>query len=350
MTPIISIIVPVYNVENYIGQCLDSLLGQTYQNIEIICVNDESPDDSLRLIEEYARRDARVVVVNKKNGGVSSARNAGLDKMTGQYYMFVDSDDWLDANCCETMFQAALKHDADIVMCSYVKEFGTKTVANHIFEKDFVLHGIDVQNKIRRRLFGPIGEELCQPQDCDILVTPCMQLFKSDKFAHIRFEDIRKTGTFEDGLYQIDLYKVCNSFAYIDNPFYHYRKTNEASICTAYKKDLYQKWEYLYGRIEERIMEERLGELYEGALRNRVAIGVLPLGLNEVASDDSVKAKARVLKTIISLPRYEESVQSLDISKMGLPWRLFFYLCKHKNCGLLVRYLSVINYIRYHHF
>lgn len=348
MSTKISIIVPVYNVEKYIGQCLESLLNQTYQNIEVICVNDESPDDSISVINDYAKKDSRIVVVDQKNGGVSSARNAGLNKMTGQYYMFVDSDDWLDAICCETMYQTALKYDADVVMCSYVKEFGSNAVTNHIFEKNFVLHGTDVQNKIRRRLFGPIGKELCRPQDCDILVTPCMQLFKSEKFASVRFEDIRNTGTFEDGLYQIELYKECNGFAYIDNPFYHYRKTNEASICTAYKKDLYQKWEYLYGQIDERIKEESLTPIYEEALRNRVALGVLPLGLNEVISDDCVKSKSKILKAILSLPRYEEAVRSLNISQMGLPWKVFFYLCKHKHTTLLTLMLSVIQYLRNH--
>ena len=240
--------------------------------------------------------------------------------------MFVDSDDWLDLNCCETMIQTASKYDSDVVMCSYVKEFGSNAVTNHIFEEDFVLHGTEVQNTIRRRLFGPIGKELCRPQDCDILVTPCMQLFKSEKFASVRFEDIKKTGTFEDGLYQIDLYKGCNCFAYIDKPFYHYRKTNEASICTAYKKDLYQKWEYLYGRIDERIKKENLSPIYEEALSNRVALGVLPLGLNEAVSDDSVMSKSKVLHTILSLPRYEDALRNLDSSLMGIPWKVFFYL------------------------
>ena len=311
-------------------------------------MNDGSSDNSLSVIEEYVKRDSRVIVIDKENEGVSSARNAGLDKMTGQYFMFVDSDDWLDLNCCETMIKVAIENDADVVMCSYIKDFNDNSIVNHIFENDFVLYGEDIQDIIRRRLFGPIGEEMRRPQDCDIMVTPCMQLFNSCIHAQERFEDIRKTGTFEDGLYQIDLYKNVKGFTYIDKPFYHYRKTNLGSICTVYKKDLYLKWEYLYNRIEKRINDEKLGPIYKKALRNRVALGLLPLGLNEVVSDDSIKGKSKVLQAILSIPRYEEAVQSLDTSMMAFPWRIFYTLCKHKYTTSLSLLLSVIQYLRNH--
>lgn len=91
----ITVIIPVYNVENYLERCLKSILYNTYTNLEIICVNDGSTDNSKKILESYSKRDKRVVVINKKNAGVSSARNAGIKIATGEYIAFVDSDDWI---------------------------------------------------------------------------------------------------------------------------------------------------------------------------------------------------------------------------------------------------------------
>lgn len=91
----ITVIIPVYNVENYLERCLKSILYNTYTNLEIICVNDGSTDNSKKILEDYSKRDKRVVVINKKNAGVSSARNAGIKIATGEYIAFVDSDDWI---------------------------------------------------------------------------------------------------------------------------------------------------------------------------------------------------------------------------------------------------------------
>ena len=96
--PIISVIVPVYKVENYIRRCLDSLVAQTYRHLEILLVDDGSPDSSGAICEEYAEKDSRIKVIHKENGGLSSARNAALDVATGDYIAFVDSDDWIDLN------------------------------------------------------------------------------------------------------------------------------------------------------------------------------------------------------------------------------------------------------------
>lgn len=110
----ISIIVPVYNVEKYLAKCIDSLLAQTYTNLEIILVNDGSCDNSLSICEQYARQDSRIVIVDKLNGGLSSARNAGLDKASGDYVGFVDSDDYVDKNMFEVLVSNMEKYDASV--------------------------------------------------------------------------------------------------------------------------------------------------------------------------------------------------------------------------------------------
>ena len=116
--PVISVIVPVYNVEKYLAKCLDTILAQTFSNIEIICVNDGSTDGSRKILAQYAQKDSRIKIVDKKNGGLSSARNAGMKVAQGEYYSFIDSDDWIDETMLEKLYNSMVSLDTDISICA----------------------------------------------------------------------------------------------------------------------------------------------------------------------------------------------------------------------------------------
>lgn len=119
----VSVIVPVYNVEKLLARCLDSLVSQTLKDIEIICVNDGSVDNSLDVLRKYAQQDSRIVVVSQENLGPSAARNRGMQIATGEYIGFVDGDDWIDLNFFEKLYNSAKKYDADIACASVVRKF-----------------------------------------------------------------------------------------------------------------------------------------------------------------------------------------------------------------------------------
>ena len=116
-----SIIVPVYNVEKYLTKCLDSITNQNFRDIEIICVNDGSTDNSLQILKEYAQKDRRIIVIDQENQGVSAARNRGLAVATGDYILFVDSDDWIELNACEIILQNLEEKNVDILFFEYRK-------------------------------------------------------------------------------------------------------------------------------------------------------------------------------------------------------------------------------------
>lgn len=122
--PLISIIIPVYGVEKYIAQCLESVINQTYKNLEIIVVNDGTKDKSAEIAKEYAAKDSRIKVYDFKNGGLSVARNRGLEIATGEYISYLDSDDWLDTKMYETLLEAAMKNEADMVKCGIIETNG----------------------------------------------------------------------------------------------------------------------------------------------------------------------------------------------------------------------------------
>ncbi len=124
MDELVSVVVPVYNVQQYIHRCVDSILAQTYHNLEIILVDDGSPDGCPAILDEYAARDNRIAVIHKANGGLSDARNAGTDAAKGQYITYVDSDDWISPKCIEVMVHSINSHKADIAVVETVLSNG----------------------------------------------------------------------------------------------------------------------------------------------------------------------------------------------------------------------------------
>ena len=121
--PLISVIVPVYKVEEYLPRCIDSILAQTYKNLEIILVDDGSPDKCPAICDEYAKKDSRIKVIHKKNGGLSDARNAGLDLCSGEKICFIDSDDYVSPRYVEDLYGQMMKTNSDLVLCGFVKVF-----------------------------------------------------------------------------------------------------------------------------------------------------------------------------------------------------------------------------------
>lgn len=134
MDDLISIIVPIYNVKDYLDRCIESIINQTYNKLEIILVNDGSTDGCKEICEKYKKNDDRIIIINKLNGGLSSARNAALDIMKGKYICFIDSDDWVDSEYVETLYKNITKYNTKI--CSYGKE----KINNNIISKDRALY------------------------------------------------------------------------------------------------------------------------------------------------------------------------------------------------------------------
>ena len=115
----VSVIIPVYNVENYVKKCIDSVINQTYTNIEIILVDDGSTDSCGSICKEYSLRDNRILVIHKKNGGLSEARNVGLSYAKGNYILFVDGDDYIEKNMIEKLYNTILSNDSDMALCNF---------------------------------------------------------------------------------------------------------------------------------------------------------------------------------------------------------------------------------------
>ena len=151
--PKLSVIVPVYNTEKYLRQCVDSILGQTLSELEIILVNDGSKDNSGVICDEYAAKYDQVTVIHKENGGVSSARRAGVAAAKGEYVAFVDSDDWIDPDMYAQMLASAREHDADAVLCDILFELDKGIIVRENDAPAGVYCGSDLEKIYETMLF-----------------------------------------------------------------------------------------------------------------------------------------------------------------------------------------------------
>lgn len=176
MSDKISVIIPIFNVEEYLAKCLDSVMNQTYKNLEIILVNDGSTDSCGEICDNYAQIDNRIKVVHKKNGGLSDARNAGLDIATGNYIGFVDSDDWVDCDMYEFLMDLMMKHQADIAICRYRGIYNQK-IDDESTDETIICDGISAI----RRILLPTTEDL------HFNYGVVNKLYKRDFFHELRF-------------------------------------------------------------------------------------------------------------------------------------------------------------------
>lgn len=218
----VSIIVPVYNVEKYLSFCLDSLVNQTFKDIEIICVNDGSTDNSAEVLEHYAGFDKRIKIINKENGGLSSARNAGLDAATGKYIAFVDSDDFVSHFLVERAYNFVQKKNADFAAFGFDYVVGNSL---KLYESGF---------SFPKSLVGKCVYETDLNENFYTKIHPTAWCkFYSAKLIqnnNLRFcEDI----IFEDLPFAAEVYLSANRMVYTNLPLYYYRAERQGSILSS---------------------------------------------------------------------------------------------------------------------
>lgn len=219
----ISIIVPVYNVDEYLEKCIQSILNQTFKNYELILVNDGSTDLSGEICDKYKKIDNRIKVIHKKNGGLSSARNAGLDIALGEYIAFVDSDDSIHPQMYEILFGLIKKYDADISCCSFKKVYNTshqnydKVYSSKIYE----MNNIQAVTSIDKEYIGVR------------LVIACNKLYNRSLFKNLRY-NIGRIHEDEFMAHRI-LYK-CRKLIYIDEDLYYYLQRSGSIMSNRFSK------------------------------------------------------------------------------------------------------------------
>lgn len=234
---VVSIIVPIYRAEKYLNKCVQSIVDQTYKNLEIILVDDGSPDNCPAICDAWAKKDSRIRVIHQRNGGFSAARNAGLDAATGTYIQFVDSDDWIEPNMVEALVIYAQQTHADIVRCGYYEEDGLQhlafcsTAQTHCPDQNTLI--VDLMND------GLMSGALWN------------KLYRHSALGEIRF----RNGYSEDILFNYLLLAKEPKVVYVSEAYYHYRVNNGSVTNSTFRPSAFSIIE-----VKKQIMDAQTDE------------------------------------------------------------------------------------------
>lgn len=249
-SPLVSIIIPIYKVEPYLQRCLDSIVKQTYTNLEIILVDDGSPDSCPKICNEYAAKDKRIVVIHKENGGLSDARNAGLDAITGEFISFVDSDDYVEPNYVFFLLQKMLENPCDFVIADYQQSQESKEIIHCRSEEEIIEGNNKIISTFCRDLY-PV---------CSVA-----KLYKSSfiKKNYLRFE---KGLLFEDQLWSCEMATKAQKICICKEKIYHYIIRDDSIMTSnAIKNNCrLESWNYILRR------EIELLKPYQSLLQNDI--------------------------------------------------------------------------------
>lgn len=305
--PAISVIVPIYNVEDYVVKCVDSILNQTLRDLEIILVDDGSTDNSGKICDEYLTKDDRVKVIHKKNGGLSDARNAGLDVCKGEYIGFVDGDDYIDEDMYEMLYKNIINYDADISMCRFRRIYNNRIDDNG---RDLIRYTKDKKEIIEELYCGSIG------------ISVCSKLYKRNIFSNLRFfygktyEDVYITlHTVENATKVVFDYKSKYNYILRENSITEKKEYNEkikeeinaylynhSIICDKYPELIevseYRLW-WVYRMTIERIMKCKDWNFHkkeivkiQSVIRNNIA---------KIISNNYMNYKQKIAYVMVSL-------------------------------------------------
>ena len=238
----ISVIVPIYKVEDYLHRCVDSIINQTYTNLEIILVDDGSPDNCPMICDEYAKKDSRIRVVHKKNGGLSDARNAGIDIATGEYIMFIDSDDFVDIEMMESMMKNMIDNNVDMVVCNIKYVYEDREVVKYN-QADRILDRYEAMEEYLK--------------DGVVQAVAWNKLYKKSLINDMRYK-VGKTN--EDEFFTYKVVDKTDKIYYNSRPFYNYIQ-RDSSIMGKYSLKRLDGVEASYERLN--FIKERYPDLYE---------------------------------------------------------------------------------------
>lgn len=323
--PKISVIIPVYNVDTYLEQCLESIIVQTFANLEIILINDGSTDQSAKICEDYKAKDYRITVVHQKNVGVSSARNAGINIATGDYITFVDSDDWLETIMYSEMINVAKNiKDADVIMCDFVnikngnKENISVDIRNGYYTKKEIVSEIYPTLLVTENL-GRIP-----------IVSACTCLFRKELLIdnQINFNvDLRFS---EDYLFMADVMLKANSFYYVKGKYFYNYRQYQSSRSKKYQTEWWFNFITLNTKLKELVSNYR-DDNFSRQLKLQMLHSAVFL-CNALYQDKNMKDGEKVLlmKQLFNDSRLSEVFYDLRLNhqKIGLKITLYLVRCK----------------------
>lgn len=349
MNPLVSVIIPVYNVKPFLHKSLNSIIQQSYENIEIIIIDDGSNDGSVELLQSIIRQsDKQIIFKHTDNLGVSNARNIGISIAKGDYLTFLDGDDWLDNTAIEELVKIVNDsiNKVDLVLFPYVREFGNRSIPRKLLPERFANFDATIFKKIYKRLIGPYNEELENPDELDIFSTSWGKLYSRG----ILTKPFRSYNIAEDTLFNIQNLKDVSFAVYTEKVFLHYnrQKNNSSAVTKNFKIENYKKNNELLKEIEAEIEENENYYECQERLNARKIIRLFSFMLILSTSSLTFKQKLKYADYIVKDPINKEAFKKIKKKMHFLPrkWYFFYFLIEKEKSILIVTTLFILGKLR----
>lgn len=329
-SPLVSIIVPVYNVERYLDRCLNSLVKQTYSNLEIILVDDGSTDGSSEVCDYWEKKDSRIIVVHKKNAGLGMARNTGLEKAKGRFVSFLDSDDFIDVDMYQLLIENLLKSGADTSYCA-LKCFmnDTKEVKNTLKP----ISGIYTGKEVLKNIIGALPEN---KRDFMKEMSVCASLFSLEiiKENDIKFVSEREL-ICEDLIFDF-MYLLCSKKVVLSNEAKYYYCFNKESLTHVYNPNRFAQDIVLYQKVK-RMIEENL-EDHEMLLRfQKLFLGLVRTSIVQEVNynENSFRNKIKIIRKYLDNDVLREVLDNYPLNRNSFKQKVFNYCLRAKSASMV---------------
>ncbi|MCH5166331.1 MAG: glycosyltransferase [Erysipelotrichales bacterium] len=328
----ITVIIPVYNVEKYLEKCVNSVLVQTYKDLEIILVDDGSTDSSSLLCDKLKSKDNRIKVIHKKNQGLGLARNSGLKVASGQYVTFVDSDDFIDQDLVLNLLSAINKNGIDTAIGGFKRiEENDKIVREEHYVAELYT-GENVLKSLLPRLLGsaPEKSDSLRPSVWNCLYS--MDIIKKHKILFPSERDYIS----EDIIFDLHYYQYAKGVQVLDNISYNYR-INDNSLTRKYKKDGYYLFKKLYKKELEIVEKYNILEYTKNRITRQFFVNTLECIRQEKVriAKKSFKDCLECLKNICADNTLLNAIEEYPVRKLGIRQQLFLFMVKNKCCRVL---------------
>lgn len=330
--PLISVIVPVYNVEQYLRPCLDSVLRQTYQNTEIILVDDGSKDNSGKICDEYAEKYNNVLAVHKDNAGLGMARNTGLENITGKFVTFVDSDDWISKELLDVLYNNLISNNVDFCKSGFQRTKNDGTVVSATQYKNEIFEGDRAKKELLPRIVGSSPSQHDSVEMCVCGVLYNAEIIKNHR---IKFPSERELIS-EDLVFNIDYMQYANGACTVDAVCYNYR-VNENSLTKSYRPDRYKASAYFYTAMRKKLKTHGYDDMTMLRLKRMFFIYVR-MSIRQEArtvSGLSSKQSRENIKTICNDPLLRGVISSYPVNELEFRQKIFLQLIKWRAARIL---------------
>ena len=321
--PLVSIIVPIYKVpEQYLRKCIESAIAQTVENIEILLVDDGSPDQCGEICDSYVTSDGRVKVIHKKNGGLSAARNAGFQAASGEWIMFVDGDDWIEPDMCEVMYRLGEQTKVQLVMCGIMKDYGHSQTEYKFYLEENKVYKDQECTWLQQQLLVYNGN----------IAVAYSKLIRRSLLAdnHILHDEVLKQGA--EGLeFNLRLFEKLESAVFINKPFYHYIY-NANSISASHNEENHELVVRCFEKIKTFAESSSNKQMLLPWLDNRLLYVIITTAISgyfNPANTEPYSEKKRKYAAYLNKPIIAEALKTENLEGLSRQRKIVLFMIKH---------------------